>query len=150
MLSILARVGLDEVAARRRVRTYSKGMRQKVGLAIAIAKDAQAILLDEPTSGLDPEAADEFSRTLAGLARSGVAVLMTTHDLFRAKSLAHRIGIMRRGRLVRTLAADEIGHADLEQVYLEHMREQPAERSAGRSAVAAMRTAGSASHGGSP
>jgi ABC-2 type transport system ATP-binding protein len=123
-------------------------MRQKVGLAIAIAKDAQAILLDEPTSGLDPEAADEFSRTLAGLAQSGVAVLMTTHDLFRAKSLAHRIGIMRRGRLVRTLAADEIGHADLEQVYLEHMRDQPAEIGAQHAVVGPKRTAGSRSHGG--
>ena len=98
-------------------------MRQKVGIAIAIAKEADALLLDEPTSGLDPEASNEFSELLEQLKDRGVAVLMATHDLFRAKETGTRVGIMRHGRLVAEMTTDEIGHADLERIYLEHMHE---------------------------
>lgn len=124
LLDLFARVGLSQAAADRRVSTYSKGMRQKVGVAIALAKRARALLLDEPTSGLDPKASNEFSHLLRQMSEAGVAVLMTTHDLFRAKQSGTRIGIMRYGKLVATLRADEVGHADLEQVYLEHMEEE--------------------------
>ncbi len=120
---ILVGAGLPPAAVRRRVSEYSKGMRQKVGVAIAIAKEADALLLDEPTSGLDPQASNEFSELLASLKDRGVAVLMATHDLFRAKESGTRVGIMRHGRLVRELSTDEIGHADLERIYLEHMHE---------------------------
>lgn len=123
LLEFLDHVGLDAAAARRRVGSYSKGMRQKVGIAIAIAKKAKALLLDEPTSGLDPKASNEFSTLLGLLSDQGVAVLMATHDLFRAKESGHRLGIMKQGRLVSTVAANEIGHADLEQLYLQHMRD---------------------------
>ncbi len=123
LLDFLARVGLQRDAADRRVGTYSKGMRQKVGIAIALAKRAGALLLDEPTSGLDPKASNEFSALLEQLSDEGVAVLMATHDLFRAKESGTRVGIMKHGRLVQTLSTDEIGHADLERVYLEHMHE---------------------------
>jgi ABC-2 type transport system ATP-binding protein len=116
-------VGLQSDAADKRVSTYSKGMRQKVGIAIAIAKHARALLLDEPTSGLDPKAANEFSELLRKLSGEGVAVLMATHDLFRAKESGSRVGIMRHGKLVRTLSTGEIGHADLERIYLEHMHD---------------------------
>jgi ABC-2 type transport system ATP-binding protein len=118
----LERAGLAPAACGRRVRGYSKGMRQKVGLAIAMARRVSALLLDEPTSGLDPAAANEFGQQVAALARSGVAVLMATHDLFRAKELGTRIGIMKQGRLVAELDSAAIGHADLERLYLEHMR----------------------------
>ena len=60
-------------------------MRQKVGIAITIAKGAPALLLDEPTSGLDPKASNDFSTLLTDLSGRGVAILMATHDLFRAK-----------------------------------------------------------------
>jgi ABC-2 type transport system ATP-binding protein len=96
-------------------------MRQKVGIAIALAKNAKALLLDEPTSGLDPKAANEFSSLLTRLSQDGVAVLMATHDLFRAKESGTRVGIMKHGCLVRTLETTEVGHADLERIYLEHM-----------------------------
>ncbi|MBW7931434.1 MAG: ABC transporter ATP-binding protein [Gammaproteobacteria bacterium] len=118
----LQRVGLQEDAAARRVKTYSKGMRQKVGVAIALAKQARALLLDEPTSGLDPKASNEFSELLLQLKGEGAAILMATHDLFRAKETGTRIGIMRSGRLVQELSTDEVSHADLERIYLEHMR----------------------------
>jgi ABC-2 type transport system ATP-binding protein len=123
LLDFLKQVGLQPEAADKRVGTYSKGMRQKVGIAIALAKDAKALLLDEPTSGLDPKAANEFSALLARLSQDGVAVLMATHDLFRAKESGTRVGIMRQGRLVRTLETTEVGHADLERIYLEHMHD---------------------------
>ncbi|MBC7798307.1 MAG: ABC transporter ATP-binding protein, partial [Pyrinomonadaceae bacterium] len=87
-------VGLQREAAGKRVSAYSKGMRQKVGIAIALAKKASALLLDEPTSGLDPKASNEFSELLKKLSAKGCAILMATHDLFRAKESGTRVGIM--------------------------------------------------------
>jgi ABC-2 type transport system ATP-binding protein len=123
LIDFCLQVGLPEEAARRRVGTYSKGMRQKVGLAVALARRAEALLLDEPTSGLDPKAASDFCTRLSALAASGVAVLMATHDLFRAKQTGTRVGIMKRGRLMTTIETTRIGHADLERIYLEHMHD---------------------------
>ncbi|MDX2032231.1 MAG: ABC transporter ATP-binding protein [Blastocatellia bacterium] len=123
LLDFFDQVGLQREAAERRVGTYSKGMRQKVGIAIALAKQAEALLLDEPTSGLDPKASNEFSELLKKLSAKGVAVLMATHDLFRAKESGTRVGIMRHGTLRTTLKTEEIGHADLERIYLEHMHD---------------------------
>jgi ABC-2 type transport system ATP-binding protein len=119
----LNEAGLPAEAADRRVGTYSKGMRQKVGIAIAIAKKAKALLLDEPTSGLDPKAANEFSELLKKMSGSGAAILMATHDLFRAKETGTRVGIMKHGKLVAEHRTEEIGHADLERIYLQHMHD---------------------------
>jgi ABC-2 type transport system ATP-binding protein len=122
LLELLASAGLSREAADRRVATYSKGMRQKVGIGIALAKNAKALLLDEPSAGLDPSAANEFSELLVKARQSGVAILTTTHDLFHAKQTGTRIGIMKSGRLVEELRSGEISHADLEALYLRHMR----------------------------
>ena len=122
LLAFFDEVGLAREAAVRRVGTYSKGMRQKVGIAIALAKKAKALLLDEPTSGLDPRASNEFSHLIGKLSGQGVAVLMATHDLFRAKESGTRVGIMKDGRLVAEMATGEVGHAELERIYLDHMR----------------------------
>ena len=122
LLALLASAGLDSNVAERRVSTYSNGMRQKVGIAIALAKNARALLLDEPTSGLDPKAAAEFSQLLRDARDRGVAILTTTHDLFHAKQTGSRIGIMREGKLVTQMPSRELSHADLEALYLEHMR----------------------------
>jgi ABC-2 type transport system ATP-binding protein len=122
-LGFFDQVGLDRDAAGKRVGGYSKGMRQKVGIAIAIAKKAEALLLDEPTSGLDPKASNEFSSLIKKMSEAGVATLMATHDLFRAKESGTRVGIMKHGRLVAVLRTEEIGHADLERIYLQHMHE---------------------------
>lgn len=119
--AFLKRVGLQDEAVDKRVSAYSKGMRQKVGVAIALAKQAKALLLDEPTSGLDPKASNEFSALLKQLQADGAAILMATHDLFRAKETGTRIGIMREGKLMRELSTDEVSHADVERIYLEHM-----------------------------
>jgi ABC-2 type transport system ATP-binding protein len=121
LAGFLTRVGLERPAADRRVHTYSKGMRQKVGLAIALAKRAQVLLLDEPTSGLDPTAANEFAQLLEQMRTDGAAVLMTTHDLFRAKASGTHVGIMRDGRLLVTTRTADVSHEDLERAYLEHV-----------------------------
>jgi ABC-2 type transport system ATP-binding protein len=123
LLAVLAQAGLTADQARGRVGAYSKGMRQKVGIAMTIAKGAEALLLDEPTSGLDPKASNDFSTLLADLSARGVAILMATHDLFRAKESGTSVGIMKHGRLVETLGTAELGHRDLEQIYLAHMKD---------------------------
>ena len=123
LTTALARVGLDPDAANRRVATYSKGMRQKVGLAIALARDCGALLLDELMSGLDPRAANEFTALLGTLREQGMAVLMATHDIFRAREAGSRVGIMKRGRLVADLDTGALSPAELERVYLEHMHD---------------------------
>lgn len=122
----LERAGLAPAAIERRAGTYSKGMRQKVGIAAAMAKRATTFLLDEPLSGLDPKAANEFSTTLRNLKHEGAAILMATHDIFRAKEVASRIGMMKAGRLVDQIDSASLGHAELEAVYLEHMRDDAA------------------------
>ncbi len=114
--------GLAEAAFHRPVAGYSKGMRQKVGIAIALARRAPVMLLDEPTSGLDPAAAREFGNSLRALGERGVGILMATHDLFRAREVAHRIGILIGGRLVEELAGDALTAAHLEELYLHSVR----------------------------
>ena len=121
LLELMSEVGLDHGAADKRVAAYSKGMRQKVWIAVAIAKQAKALLLDEPTSGLDPHAANEFAGLLKRASDNGVAVLTTTHDLFHAKHTGTRIGIMKQGRLVESLDSRQISDVDLQALYLRHM-----------------------------
>jgi len=96
---------LDEVslvaeARNRPLSSYSKGMRQKVAIALAILREAPVLFLDEPTSGLDPIAIDEFNRLIAKLASNGTTVLMVTHDVYGACQVASRIGLLRQGMLV--------------------------------------------------
>ncbi len=116
--ALFDRVGLDRSALNRRVRGFSKGMRQRLGIAIALLKEPEVVILDEPMSGLDPRGGSEFLGILRQLRAEGRAVLMSTHDIFRAKTIADRIGIMNRGRLVRTLDRAEIESTDLEELYL--------------------------------
>jgi len=119
--NVLLRVGLDEQAHNKRLKTFSKGMRQKCGIAIAILKDAPAILLDEPTSGLDPKAGFEFLQLLTSLRDEGKAILMSTHDIFRAKEIADTVGIMNRGKLVMQREQSELVGENLEELYLHYM-----------------------------
>nr|WP_241262902.1 ABC transporter ATP-binding protein [Parahaliea mediterranea] len=102
----LAAAGLQGSAFDRRVGGFSKGMRQKVAIALALARSVPALLLDEPTSGLDPQATSEFNRLLDVLRDRGIAVLMVTHDLLSAADVADRIGFLDGGRLLEEVAAD--------------------------------------------
>lgn len=116
---MLERVGLSAEATMRRAGSYSKGMRQKVGIAIALAKSAKVLLLDEPTSGLDPSASAEFVVLLKEVSREGVAVLMATHDLFYAHQVATHWGVLAAGKLVaQQPAAADFSLQQLEALYL--------------------------------
>jgi len=111
--------GLQESAVHKRLESYSKGMRQKVGIAIAVAKNAGALIMDEPTSGLDPKATNEFTEMVRNFSEQGRAVLMATHDLFNAVNVGTHIGIMRGGELVHSLKTTDINAIDLQKLYLE-------------------------------
>ena len=122
---VMRRVSLQEKAFDQRVKNFSKGMRQKLGISIAIIKDAPAILLDEPTSGLDPKAATEFLEIMAELKTEGKAILMSTHDIFRAKEIGDRVGIMKEGRLVMERTRRELQYEDLVKIYIDYMKSEP-------------------------
>ncbi len=119
----LKSVGLQEEAFEARTKTYSKGMRQKLGLAIAFIKDAPNVLLDEPTSGLDPKSGQEFLNLLVEMRNKGKSILMSTHDIFRAKLIADRVGFMRKGRLVMLKTRAELQGEDLTALYIQYMDE---------------------------
>ena len=97
--ALLDRVGLGPAAARR-IGTYSKGMRQRVGLAQALIGHPRLLVLDEPTSGLDPVSRRDFYALLDGLAAEGAAILLSSHALTEVEARTDRIAILSRGRLV--------------------------------------------------
>ena len=94
---MLARVGLAEAAARR-VGTYSKGMRQRLGLAQALLGRPRALLLDEPTSGLDPALRQSFYALLREVRDAGAAVLLSSHALAELSGEVDRVVVLNRGR----------------------------------------------------
>lgn len=98
-MALLARVGL-EAASRRRVGTYSKGMRQRLGLAQALIGDPQVLLLDEPTTGLDPALRISFYEIVQKLRERGATVVLSSHALTELEERADRVIIMNRGIMV--------------------------------------------------
>ena len=120
----LTSVGLQKDAFDTRTKNYSKGMRQKLGLAIAIIKDAPNILLDEPTSGLDPKSGQELLNLLVKMRDQGKSVFMSTHDIFRAKLIADRVGFMKKGKLVMLKTRKELEGEDLTELYIQYMEER--------------------------
>ncbi len=122
----LALVGLEPEAFRRKVKTFSKGMRQKLGIAVAMVKESKAIFLDEPTTGLDPKAADEFMRILLDMRDAGRSILISTHDIPCAEAVADTVGIMKEGRLLRERRTGGDGRiSHLRQEYLEAIEGSP-------------------------
>jgi len=117
----LSKAGLQEEAHAMFVKKFSKGMRQKIGIALAIAKESKVLLLDEPTSGLDPKSSNDFMELLTQMKNDGVAILMATHDLFRAKEVGTHIGIMRSGILENYSATADLSLKQLETIYLDIM-----------------------------
>lgn len=110
-------VGLPEEAWRRRVAGFSKGMRQKTAIALAMLRQASVLLLDEPTSGLDPGAAADFHELISRLRSGGAAILVVTHDLFGAADVADRIGFLEQGRIVQEMAASGPDRYDLRALH---------------------------------
>ena len=111
---------------------FSKGMLQKVALAGALVHDPRLIILDEPLTGLDAGSARQVKDVLAGLVKTGVTVIMTTHILEVAERMAERIGVIAHGRLIAegTLAElrSRAGHegSTLEEIFLELVRTEDA------------------------
>ncbi len=122
LIEFLVKCGLQSEAHHKRVATYSKGMRQKVGIAIAYAKQANIYLLDEPASGLDPLASNELSVLLKKLSGEGSAILMASHDIFRVRETCDRIGILKNGVLIKEMSTSEVSAKELENIYLEYMQ----------------------------
>ncbi|MEM9933126.1 MAG: ATP-binding cassette domain-containing protein [Bacteroidota bacterium] len=118
LIALLIKAGLAEKDLHKKLSTYSKGMRQKVGIAIALSKKAQVVFMDEPTSGLDPKATDEFTSICKELASEGKTIFMATHDLFNAVNVGTTIGIMKEGQLVHTTGTSQITANELQQLYL--------------------------------
>ncbi len=118
LTALLERVHLPEKAWDKRLGEYSKGMSQKVGIAIALGKEARYILMDEPTSGLDPKASVEFADLCRQLGQSGVGILMATHDIFNAVGIGSRIGIMRQGQLIYQSDTSSISAEELQALYI--------------------------------
>lgn len=96
--------GLQAEARSRTLSGFSKGMRQKVAIALAVVRQVPVLLLDEPTSGLDPRATADFNALIATLKARGTAILMVTHDLLGAADCADRIGFLDAGRIVEEVS----------------------------------------------
>ena len=118
----LDKCGLDSEFHNLRTETYSKGMRQKVGIAIALAKEASVYLLDEPASGLDPLASNELSALLRKLASNGAGILMASHDIFRIRETCNRIGIIKNGELLKEMDTSDVSTNELENIYIDYMQ----------------------------
>ena len=98
IMEALGAVQLADVADKR-VATYSRGMRQRLGIAEIVMKKAEVAILDEPTSGLDPHATFELLEMIRGLKRSGVAVLLSSHLLDRVQSVCDRVALFNKGKI---------------------------------------------------
>ena len=123
--SLLESVGLAD-AARRPLRTYSKGMLQRAGIAQALLNDPDLLVLDEPFTGLDPLARIHFRELLRSLREKGKAVFFSSHELGETELLCDRVAIMKKGRCVyqgavKDLAGD--GASNLERLFLRTLEE---------------------------
>jgi ABC-2 type transport system ATP-binding protein len=104
---VLRRMGLWEVRDRR-VSAFSRGMRQRLGLAEVLLKRPKVAILDEPTLGLDPEAAREFLDLIKGLKPEGITVLLSSHLLHQVQEICDRVGLFHKGRLVLLGRVEEL------------------------------------------
>ncbi|MDQ7829249.1 MAG: ABC transporter ATP-binding protein [Armatimonadota bacterium] len=104
---VLERMGIADVADRP-VATYSRGMRQRLGLADVLLKRPQVAILDEPTIGLDPEAALEFLGLIRGLRADGITILLSSHLLHQVQAVCDRVGLFHRGRMVLEGRVEEL------------------------------------------
>jgi ABC-2 type transport system ATP-binding protein len=130
--SILAKVGLGDVHDQR-VETFSRGMRQRLGIADVLIKDPRVVILDEPTLGLDPEGVNQALDMITSMSRDqGITIIISSHLLQQVQKICHRVGIIAKGRLVavgpidrlgeETLGGDGGGHS-LEEIYMRYFQE---------------------------
>jgi len=113
----LRAAGLQERAWQQRLGGFSKGMRQKVAIAVALLRKVPVLLLDEPTSGLDPRATADFNALLTEVRGRGTAVLMVTHDLLSAADVADRIAFLEAGRVAQEETASGPDQFDIRALH---------------------------------
>jgi ABC-2 type transport system ATP-binding protein len=117
----LERMGLAEVADRR-VGTFSRGMRQRLGVAEILLKHPQVIILDEPTLGLDPEAAREFLQIIRTFKEEKITVLLSSHLLHQVQAVCDRVGLFHQGRMVLEGTVAELARQVLGGAYRVHIK----------------------------
>jgi len=126
MERVLERMGLAEVA-QRPVSTFSRGMRQRLGLAEVLLKEPKVVILDEPTLGLDPEAAQEFLKMIQGLKNEGITVLLSSHLLHQVQAICDRVGLFHQGKLVLEGRVEELAQRVLGGAYRIRLEATPLE-----------------------
>lgn len=111
-----SRVGLTK-AADNRVATYSRGMRQRLGLADVLIKQPELIIMDEPTQGLDPEGAREFLQMIRGLKAEGITILLSSHLLYQVQAVCDQVGLFNQGQMVLQGSVPELAQKVLGGAY---------------------------------
>lgn len=116
----LIQMGLGDVI-HKRVSTFSRGMRQRLGVAELLLKQPQLIIMDEPTLGLDPEAAREFLEIIRGLSAEGITIMLSSHLLYQVQAVCDRVGLFYRGRMVLEGTVSELAQQVLGGAYRIHL-----------------------------
>ncbi|RMF01871.1 MAG: ABC transporter ATP-binding protein [Chloroflexi bacterium] len=116
----LEQVGLADVA-NKRVGTFSRGMRQRLGVADVLIKQPQLIIMDEPTQGLDPQAAHDFLDIIRGLKSQGITVLLSSHLLPQVQEVCDRVGLFHKGKMVLEGTVPELAQQVLGGAYRIHL-----------------------------
>ncbi|MGC9520915.1 MAG: ABC transporter ATP-binding protein, partial [Anaerolineae bacterium] len=116
----MARVGLDD-ALDQRVRTFSRGMRQRLGVADVLIKAPHIIIMDEPTQGLDPESAQAFLALIRALKEEGTTILLASHLLYQVQAVCDRVGLFHRGRMVLEGTVPDLAREVLGGAYRIHL-----------------------------
>ena len=109
---LLEAVGLSEIADKK-VGTFSRGMKQRLGIADALIKKPEVAILDEPTAGLDPEGINQVLDLIASLPKAGTTVVMCSHRLYEVQKIGHSIGILAKGKMVVQGSLDQLGRQAL-------------------------------------
>ncbi|MEW5986838.1 MAG: ABC transporter ATP-binding protein [Chloroflexota bacterium] len=122
----LQQMGLGEVT-HKRVAAFSRGMRQRLGVAELLIKRPQLIIMDEPTLGLDPEAAREFLDNIRHLKAQGITILLSSHLLHQVQAVCDRVGLFHRGQMVLEGAVPELARRVLGGAYRIHLEAHDAD-----------------------
>lgn len=117
---MLAQMGLSDVAGRR-VGAFSRGMRQRLGVADVLLKQPQIIIMDEPTQGLDPEAAHEFLDVIRRLKGGGITILLSSHLLHQVQAVCDRVGLFSHGQMVLEGTVADLARQVLGGAYRVHL-----------------------------
>lgn len=116
----LGQMGLGSIA-HQRVATFSRGMRQRLGVAELLLKRPKLIIMDEPTLGLDPEVAREFLETIRHLKAEGITMLLSSHLLYQVQAICDRVGLFHQGRMVLDGTVKELARRVLGGAYRIHL-----------------------------